>query len=211
MKMKISICGVMMGAVLAMLLALASTPAAAQVSIGVQIGDVPVVSTAPQPECPYGYYDDPPYACAPMGFWGPEYFYNGIFIGAGPWFGWGYNHGWGEHRFHGYYAWHGHNYGQRGWGSRGGYHGGGRDAYRGGRENHRGGGEGYRGAPEGGHAAPNAYRGGAEGGHSPAAHAAPAGHAAPATHAAPAAHVASAAHGGGHAAAPAGHESHEKR
>jgi hypothetical protein len=52
-----------------------------------------------QPVCSYGYYDYSPYACAPMGFYGSGYFYNGIFLGMGPWAGWGYGHGWGEHRF----------------------------------------------------------------------------------------------------------------
>jgi hypothetical protein len=36
--------------------------------------------------CPYGYYDVPPYACAPYGYYGPEWFSGGVFIGAGPWF-----------------------------------------------------------------------------------------------------------------------------
>ena len=34
-----------------------------------------------------------------MGYYGPGYFYNGIFLGMGPWGGWGYSHGWGERRF----------------------------------------------------------------------------------------------------------------
>lgn len=51
---------------------------AAQVSFGVNIGPAPV--------CPYGYYDYPPYNCAPYGYYGPEWFTNGVFIGAGPWF-----------------------------------------------------------------------------------------------------------------------------
>ncbi|HKR26726.1 MAG TPA: hypothetical protein VJS11_04700 [Acidobacteriaceae bacterium] len=46
--------------------------------IAVQIG--------PQPDCPYGYYPYAPYDCAPYGYYGPEWFPNGIFIGAGPWF-----------------------------------------------------------------------------------------------------------------------------
>lgn len=50
----------------------------AQVSIGIDIG-------AP-PDCPYGYYDYAPYACAPYGYYGPEWFSGGVFIGAGPWF-----------------------------------------------------------------------------------------------------------------------------
>jgi len=68
----------------------ALAPAAnAQVVIGVGI----------QPVCSYGYYDYAPYACAPVGFYGSGYFYNGIFLGMGPWAGWGYGHGWGGHRF----------------------------------------------------------------------------------------------------------------
>jgi hypothetical protein len=38
------------------------------------------------PECPYGYYDASPYGCAPYGYYGPEWFAGGVFIGAGPWF-----------------------------------------------------------------------------------------------------------------------------
>jgi hypothetical protein len=38
------------------------------------------------PECPYGYYDYAPYACAPYGYYGSEWFSGGAFIGAGPWF-----------------------------------------------------------------------------------------------------------------------------
>jgi len=56
-----------------------TAPAArAQVSVGVNIGAAPV--------CPYGYYDVPPYTCAPYGYYGPEWFTGGVFIGAGPWF-----------------------------------------------------------------------------------------------------------------------------
>src|ERR1700722_20972070 len=57
------------------------------------------ISIGVQPVCSYGYYDYAPYACAPVGFYGPGYFYNGIFLGMGPWSGWGYSHGWGSHRF----------------------------------------------------------------------------------------------------------------
>ena len=57
-----------------------------------------VISVNP-PVCSYGYYDYAPYGCAPMGFYGPGYFYNGIFLGVGPWSNWGYGHGWGGHRF----------------------------------------------------------------------------------------------------------------
>jgi hypothetical protein len=50
----------------------------AQVSVGVNIGTAP--------DCPYGYYDYAPYECAPYGYYGPEWFTDGVFIGAGPWF-----------------------------------------------------------------------------------------------------------------------------
>jgi len=38
------------------------------------------------PDCPYGYYDVAPYNCAPTGYYGPEWFNGGVFIGVGPWF-----------------------------------------------------------------------------------------------------------------------------
>ena len=60
-----------------------------------------VVNLGVQPACAYGYYDYQPYACAPYGYYGSGYFYNGIFLGMGPWAGWGYGHGWGGHRFSG--------------------------------------------------------------------------------------------------------------
>jgi len=59
-----------------------------------------VINLGVQPACSYGYYDYAPYSCAPRGFYGSGYFYNGIFLGVGPWSSWGYSHGWGEHRFH---------------------------------------------------------------------------------------------------------------
>jgi hypothetical protein len=74
----------------ALLVGLALAPAAhAQISISIGV----------QPVCSYGYYGYAPYACAPMGYYGSGYFYNGIFLGMGPWAGWGYGHGWGGHRF----------------------------------------------------------------------------------------------------------------
>ena len=36
-----------------------------------------------------------PYACAPYGYYGPDWFAGGVFIGAGPWYGWGRPWGWG--------------------------------------------------------------------------------------------------------------------
>jgi hypothetical protein len=53
----------------------------------VQVANAQVaVEVGVAPECPYGYYDVPPYDCAPYGYYGPEWFTGGIFIGAGPWF-----------------------------------------------------------------------------------------------------------------------------
>src|SRR5580704_11770941 len=54
-----------------------STPTA-QAQVAVEVGAAP--------DCPYGYYDVPPYACAPAGYYGPEWFVGGVFIGVGPWF-----------------------------------------------------------------------------------------------------------------------------
>lgn len=63
-------------------------PAArAQVTVGVNIGPAPV--------CPYGYFDYEPYDCAPYGYYGPDWFVGGVFIGAGPWFH-------GPHGFYGH-------------------------------------------------------------------------------------------------------------
>jgi hypothetical protein len=50
----------------------------AQVSIAIDVGAAP--------NCPYGYYDYAPYACSPYGYYGPEWFSGGTFIGAGSWF-----------------------------------------------------------------------------------------------------------------------------
>ena len=44
------------------------------------------VDIGTEPGCPYGYYDYAPYACAPYGYYGPEWFMGGVFVGAGPWF-----------------------------------------------------------------------------------------------------------------------------
>jgi hypothetical protein len=45
-----------------------------------------VVGIGVAPECPYGYFDYAPYDCAPYGYYGPDWFNGGLFIGAGPWF-----------------------------------------------------------------------------------------------------------------------------
>ena len=53
------------------------------------------VAVGPEPVCPYGYFPFPPYDCAPYGYYGPEWFINGVFIGAGPWFH-GHDRFWGH-------------------------------------------------------------------------------------------------------------------
>ncbi len=76
--------------------------APSQVSVGVEIG-------GPPPVCPYGYFDYPPYDCAPYGYYGPDWFgVDGIFIGAGPWFhGPAGFHGHVDNRFDPHYGYHG--------------------------------------------------------------------------------------------------------
>jgi hypothetical protein len=61
-----------------------ATVAPAQISVGIGVA----------PECPYGYYDYAPYNCSPYGYYGPDWFVGGAFIGAGPWF----------HGSHGFYG-----------------------------------------------------------------------------------------------------------
>jgi len=43
------------------------------------------ISIGAEPSCPYGYYDYAPYNCAPDGYYGPEWFSGGHFVGAGKW------------------------------------------------------------------------------------------------------------------------------
>ena len=71
-------------ALLVAVLALPTVHSQAQVSIGVRIGPTYGIYNAP-PVCEYGFYPDYPFACAPYGYWGPNYFVNGVFIGVGPW------------------------------------------------------------------------------------------------------------------------------
>jgi len=78
-------------ALLAVLAALSAIPSQAQVSIGVQIGPSYGFYNVP-PVCPYGYYPDYPFGCAPYGYWGPEWFVDGVFVGAGPWYHFYYLH-----------------------------------------------------------------------------------------------------------------------
>ncbi len=78
------------------LLAVLMVPLAfAQAQVGVAIGVGPGYVDGP-PVCEYGYYDYYPYACAPYGYYGPQWFSGGVFIGAGPWYGRGWGGGWGR-------------------------------------------------------------------------------------------------------------------
>jgi hypothetical protein len=56
----------------------------AQIAVGIGV----------EPVCPYGYFDYAPYDCAPYGYYGPDWFVGGVFLGAGPWF----------HGHHGFYG-----------------------------------------------------------------------------------------------------------
>ena len=67
--------------------ALLSGVAFAPAQVSINIGTPPV--------CPYGYYDYAPYSCSPYGYYGPDWFNGGVFIGAGPWFH-------GPHGFYGH-------------------------------------------------------------------------------------------------------------
>jgi hypothetical protein len=78
------------------------TAAAPQAQAQVRVG------IGPAPVCPYGYYDYAPYRCAPYGYYGPEWFAGGLFIGAGPWFhGPGGFRGHVDHRFDARRGYHG--------------------------------------------------------------------------------------------------------
>jgi len=59
-------------------IALSNCVSSASAQISINIGPAPV--------CPYGYFEYAPYNCAPYGYYGPDWFANGVFIGAGPWF-----------------------------------------------------------------------------------------------------------------------------
>lgn len=76
---------------LLVLLALPTAYSQAQVAIGVQIGPSYGIYNAP-PVCEYGFYPTYPFGCAPYGYYGPEWFADGIFIGAGPWYNFYYTH-----------------------------------------------------------------------------------------------------------------------
>src|ERR1700761_1980244 len=102
----------------ALLCAFSTAPAQVSINIGVP------------PVCPYGYFSYPPYDCAPYGYYGPDWFVGGVFIGAGPWYHWGhpaefwnrgyYGRGWGGGYARGGWGY-GHGYGRGGAYARGGY------------------------------------------------------------------------------------------
>jgi hypothetical protein len=81
-------------------LSFAAPMAKAEGQVGVEVGVAP--------DCPYGYYDVAPYNCAPTGYYGPEWFNDGVFIGAGPWFhGSAGFHGSVNNRLHPEHGYHG--------------------------------------------------------------------------------------------------------
>src|SRR5258707_7232599 len=106
----------------------------AQVRVGVGIGYGPgyvaPAYVAPAPVCAYGYYGYAPYACAPYGYYGPDWFAGGVFVGAGPWFHgpgwlgrWGYANGWYGRPWYGHPGWGRAWYGGHGFVARGPVHG----------------------------------------------------------------------------------------
>jgi hypothetical protein len=81
-------------------LTLFSTSQRTEAQVSVNIGVAP--------DCPYGYYDTAPYGCAPYGYYGPEWFTGGVFIGAGRWFhGPRDFHGHVDNHFHPDHGYHG--------------------------------------------------------------------------------------------------------
>jgi len=128
-------------------LGLMAAPAAqAQpVRFGVTVGVGPAW-VGPAPVCAYGYYNYYPYACAPYGYYGPQWFSGGVFIGAGPWYHRGYYGRSGFYGRPGYYNGYRYSgrpgaYGRPGFETRGGF--------RGGAVNRAPAGNGFRGAPSG--------------------------------------------------------------
>jgi hypothetical protein len=110
----------------------------AQVAVGVRVGPAYVGAA---PACAYGYYPSYPYACAPYGYYGPQWFVGGVFIGAGPWYHGFYGPGYGYRPGYGYWGRGGYGYyGHGGYGY--GYNG--RGYYQPGAYTYRGG-AGYRG------------------------------------------------------------------
>lgn len=82
---------------LALMVGLMVPMAHSQVHVGIGFG-VPIAPMG----CPYGYFDFYPYTCAPLGYYGSDWFVGGMFIGAGPWYGGHYNRYYHGHGFHGH-------------------------------------------------------------------------------------------------------------
>jgi len=76
MKFRISTLKALTLATVGSALLAGATVAPAQITLGIGVA----------PECPYGYYDYSPYNCSPYGYYGPDWFVGGRFMGAGPWF-----------------------------------------------------------------------------------------------------------------------------
>ncbi len=68
--------GLFAAAAAGFLLLIPATSSPAQVS----------VTFGAEPNFPYGYYDYSPYDSSPHGYYGPEWFNNGAFVGTGHWF-----------------------------------------------------------------------------------------------------------------------------
>lgn len=102
-------------------------PAHAQVSVAIGIGPVYVYPAPTEvgvpPVCRWGYYSYYSYTCRPYGYYGSDWFYDGVFIGAGPWYRGRYGHPWGWASRIGYRGWYGHRYWRGvGWFSHRGYY-----------------------------------------------------------------------------------------
>ena len=96
------------------ILLMGASYAQAQVRVGVGIGVGPVYAgIGAAPVCAYGYYPYYPYACAPYGYYGPDWIVGGVFIGAGPWY-----HGWYGRGYYGRPGW---AYGRGGYSNRPGW------------------------------------------------------------------------------------------
>src|SRR5579859_6444155 len=101
----------------------AAGAARAQFRVGIGVGPV-YGSVGTAPVCTYGYYGYYPYACAPYGYYGPNYFAGGVFIGAGPWYHNGYYDGYYGRGFYGHGGYYGHgDYDRGGYYGHGGYYG----------------------------------------------------------------------------------------
>ena len=101
-----------------------AAPSQAQVRVAVRVGG----DYSYPPVCTYGYYGYYPYACAPYGYYGPDWFVGGVFIGAGPW----YHDYYGRPHYYGRPGYYGRGFVSRGYGygGRGGFD---RGRFRGGR------------------------------------------------------------------------------